>query len=166
MRILTYIRRGETLYNLITVKSDILELGDLKLYSPKYNQIFNRNGLYVYERYRIYEEKHELTFMLAKNEEKQFYLIATDASNPKNRTIESYRASSLLPDIRYLDKYDLQHIKNTLKKHNVGAEHESIIPVKNSEFKNNLQIYILGMNIKYIALFIAIMVLIVILYQL
>ncbi|SUL87728.1 hypothetical protein [Staphylococcus aureus] len=61
------------MYNSLTVKIDILELGNIHLNKPEHIHHFNKNGYKIYESYRIFDEVHELNVMLGKKRDKTLY---------------------------------------------------------------------------------------------
>ncbi|HDE8374467.1 hypothetical protein GZ159_09485 [Staphylococcus aureus] len=137
------------MYNSLTVKCDILELGNLRLSEPKHIHTFINKGYYVYESYRIFDNGHKLNVMLGVKHGKK-YLIISDIEN-KSYQVEEFNGNSLIYVIRYLNKDGLDKLIYSLRDDSVNKidilEHERV-----KEFKNKLEICVNNLRLKSIIL--------------
>lgn len=137
------------MYNTLTVKNDILELGNLHLYKPKHINFFSNNGYKIYESYRIFDEVHELNIMLGLKQGKRYIIIG----NPKNTVyqVEEFKGVSLSKDIRFLSKEGLKELKYLLKDVDTNTK-DFYKKIKNTDFRNQMQICINDIRLKTILL--------------
>lgn len=143
------------MYNLLTVKSDIVQIGKNYMSKPNHLPFFFNKGYYIYESYRIFDEVNELNIMLGKRAGRNYIIISNPDTNEYR--VEEFSGASLNQDIRYLDKEGLKQIKRKLiDDKNSDEKFENMIV--NSEFRNQLQICINNIRLKYIMLLMAMLI--------
>ncbi|HGO3551060.1 TPA: hypothetical protein ACK02A_002817 [Staphylococcus aureus] len=125
------------MYNTLTVKCDLLEIGNRRLIKPKHIQTFRGKGYNIYESYRIFDNGHELNVMLGVKHG-QKYLIVSDIQN-KLYQVEKFNGKSLSCVIRYLNKDGLNKLTSALKDGSI-KEINIVEYFKNTDFKNRLEI--------------------------
>lgn len=137
------------MYNTLTVKTDILELGNLHLSKPEHIYYFSKKGYKILESYRIFDEVHELNIMLGQKRDKRYIIVG----NPDNEFYQTdeFRGVSLSKNIRFLNREGLENLKNLLKDDSVNTK-EVLKSIENSDFRNQIQIYINDIKLKTILL--------------
>lgn len=139
------------MYNTLTIKSDILSIGSWS-FAPIYFRDLVRKGYKAHERFRVFDKKQELEVgLFSKNEE--YYLAIIDPYNNDTYKMKKYDKSSLLPEIRYIDRDIVMELKNEVGKNCEGLDDNNFSLAGNSNFKNKLEIMLLGVNLKYLSLF-------------
>lgn len=137
------------MYNTLTVKTDILELGNLHLSKPDHIHFFSKSGYKIYESYRIFDEVHELNVMLGRKQNKCYIIV----SNPENTIYqtEEFKGVSLSKDIRFLSKEGLKELKRLLKNDSTNTK-DFLKKIKSTDFRNQMQICINDVRLKTILL--------------
>nr|WP_077477364.1 hypothetical protein [Staphylococcus aureus] len=137
------------MYNTLTVKMDILELGNIPLNKPEHIHYFNKNGYKIYESYRIFDDVHELNVMLGKKQDKCYIIVG----NPENTIyqIEEFKDVSLSKDIRFLSKKGLKGLKSLLQDNSVNIK-GIFKEIKSTDFRNQMQLCINEVRLKSILL--------------
>ncbi|MCG7340266.1 hypothetical protein MHZ36_13325 [Staphylococcus sp. ACRSN] len=137
------------MYNTLTVKTDILELGNLHLSKPDHIHFFSKMGYKIYESHRIFDEVHELNVMLGRKKDKCYIIV----SNPENTVYqtEEFKGVSLSKHIRFVSKEGLKELKCLLKNDSTNTK-DFLKKIKSSDFRNQMQICINDVRLKSILL--------------
>lgn len=138
------------MYDLLTVKKDILELGNLNMNKSYHIQILKKEGYHIVESYRIFDEIHALNVMLGTKKGKSFIILNLPKST--NYKYEEFNGQSLLKEIIHLNKDGLIEVQKSLKSDSEKSI-EFMKYLQNTNFKNKLQICINNIRLKSIMLF-------------
>lgn len=137
------------MYNLLTVKSDILTLGSFQMTRPEQIYTFKRKGYDVYESYRVFDETHELDVILGKQNNITYLIVSNP--NTKDYQVEMFNGKTLIEEIRHLNRDGLKALKQQLSndtQNDKGIRNKLV----NTDLRNKMQICINGIRLKTIGI--------------
>lgn len=140
------------MYNPIVIKSDILELGNLKLGNNGLIRFSESTGYNIKEHYRVFDSHHEMNVMKSLKGHEPYIIISdTDYYTYKAEKVSDTNINHYL---RYIDKKGILELKKVLYE---DSDDSNIIKtmkmiMEHNHFKNEQSINISNMSVKYLIL--------------